>query len=161
MALSLEALEASVAQASNGTPGHRGSRCPSKEPPTRRKHLPEHFERIDNTDRTHASVPARTAAARWDVLGTDTAEVLEVKTVTFTVTRHIRPKKRCSSCSIIVQAPAPLAPDREEFCWCLFISVNFKLEVRLSSAVVSAVPDLRACRLDLEPHDADAVGRGE
>jgi transposase len=45
----------------------------------------------------------------------DKAEVLEVKTVTFTVTRHIRPKKRCSSCSIIVQAPAPSRPIEKSF----------------------------------------------
>lgn len=32
--------------------------------------------------------------------------MLEAKTVTFTVTRHIRPNKRCSTCSVIVQAPA-------------------------------------------------------
>jgi transposase len=41
--------------------------------------------------------------------------VLEVKTVTFTVTRHIRPKKRCSACSVIVQAPAPPRPIEKSF----------------------------------------------
>jgi len=44
-------------------------------------------------------------------LGKDEAEVQEVKTVTFTVTRHIRPKKRCMKCATIVQAPAPSRPD--------------------------------------------------
>jgi hypothetical protein len=43
------------------------------------------------------------------VLGSDTAEVLEVKTVTFTATRHIRRKQRCSACSVIVQAAAMFA----------------------------------------------------
>ena len=41
--------------------------------------------------------------------------MLEVKTVTFTVTRHIRPKKRCSNCSCIVQAPAPSRPIEKSF----------------------------------------------
>ena len=49
------------------------------------------------------------------VLGSDTAEVLEVKTVTFTVTRHIRRKQRCSACSVIVQAPAPSRPIERSF----------------------------------------------
>ena len=48
-------------------------------------------------------------------LGTDTAEVLEIKTISFTVTRHIRPKKRCSKCAVIVQAPAPARPIEESF----------------------------------------------
>lgn len=35
--------------------------------------------------------------------------------MTFTVTRHIRPKKRCSSCSSIVQAAAPPRPIEKGF----------------------------------------------
>jgi transposase len=41
--------------------------------------------------------------------------VLEVKTVTFTVTRHIRPKKRCVKCATIVQASAPSRPIPKSF----------------------------------------------
>ncbi len=41
--------------------------------------------------------------------------MLDVKTVTFTVTRHIRPKKRCAKCSCIVQAPAPSRPIERSF----------------------------------------------
>jgi len=36
--------------------------------------------------------------------------VLEVKTLTFTVKRHIRPKSRCLKCGTIAQAPAPDRP---------------------------------------------------
>jgi|GEM_PF-2171861 len=31
------------------------------------------------------------------------------------MTRHIRPKKRCSTCSTIVQAPAPSRPIERSF----------------------------------------------
>jgi len=48
-------------------------------------------------------------------LGTDEAEVLEAKTVTFTVKRYIRPKKRCLKCAGIVQAPAPSRPIEKSF----------------------------------------------
>lgn len=41
--------------------------------------------------------------------------MLEAKTLTFTVTRHIRPKKRCTKCSAIVQAPAPSRPIEKSF----------------------------------------------
>src|SRR6185312_5991781 len=39
----------------------------------------------------------------------------EAKTVTFRVTRHVRPKKRCAKCSCIVQAPAPSRPIEKSF----------------------------------------------
>ena len=68
-------------------------------------------------------------------LGTpDEAEVLNVKTVTFTVTRHIRPKKRCAKCSCIVQAPAPLPPDRTQLCGGLAARPGVDVEVRFPSA---------------------------
>jgi len=153
MALSLEELKASVTQ-TTALPTTDAA-APDKEPPTRRKHLPEHFERIDNTiEPSECACPD--CGGPLGLLGTDTAEVLEIKTVTFTVTRHIRPKKRCSSCSVIVQAPAPSRP--KEFCRCLVTRADLKLEIRLSPPVVPAVPDLCPCRVDDQPHDADAVG---
>lgn len=92
---------------------HRGRRAREREP-TRRKQLPEHFERFDNTiEPSECACPD--CGGPLGLLGTDTAEVLEVKTVTFTVTRHLRPKKRCSSCSVIVQAPAPSRPIQKSF----------------------------------------------
>jgi transposase len=113
MLLSLEELKASVMQAKALVPLPAGV-TPDKEPPTRRKHLPEHFERIDNRiEPNECACPG--CGGPLGLLGTDSAEVLEVKTVTFTVTRHIRPKKRCSACSIIVQAPAPPRPIEKSF----------------------------------------------
>jgi len=114
MVLSLEALEASVAQAQVTASATPDTAAPEKEQPTRRKHLPEHFERIDNTiEPSECACPD--CGGPLGFLSTDTAEVLEVKTVTFTVTRHIRPKKRCSTCSVIVQAPAPPRPIEKSF----------------------------------------------
>lgn len=92
MVLSLEALETSVAQAQIPSSPAFDAVAPEKGQPTRRKHLPEHFERIDNTiEPSECACPD--CGGPLGLLGTDTAEVLEVKTVTFTVTRHIRPKK--------------------------------------------------------------------
>jgi transposase len=111
MALSLEELAASVAQA---TIPVTDAAAPDKGQPARRKHLPEHFERIDNTiEPSECACPG--CGGPLGLLGSDQAEVLEVKTVTFTVTRHIRPKKRCSTCSVIVQAPAPSRPIEKSF----------------------------------------------
>jgi transposase len=114
MLLSLEALEASVAQAPVPTSAAIDTVAPAKGQPTRRKHLSEHFERFDNTiEPSECACPD--CGGPLGVLGSDTAEALEVKTVTFTVTRHIRPKKRCSTCSVIVQAPAPSRPIEKSF----------------------------------------------
>jgi transposase len=114
MVLSLEALEASVAQVSVPASAAIEADVPEKGQPTRRKHLPEHFERFDNRiEPSECACPD--CGGPLGVLGSDTAEVLEVKTVTFTVTRHIRPKKRCSICSVIVQAPAPSRPIEKSF----------------------------------------------
>jgi transposase len=82
--------------------------------PVRRKQLPEHFERIPNVIEPKECACPDCGAALKD-LGKDEAEVLEVKTVTFTVTRHIRPKKRCVKCATIVQAPAPSRPIPKSF----------------------------------------------
>lgn len=95
--------------------------APAPEPvksskPVRRKQLPEHFERIDNLICPDVRVCADCGGHPLTELGTpDVAEVIETKTVTFTVTRHIRPKLRCSKCSTIVQAPAPLRPLERSF----------------------------------------------
>lgn len=77
--------------------------------PVRRKQLPGHFERIPNV------IEPKECACPGLGKVTDEAEVLEVKTVTFTVTRHIRPKKRCMKCATIVQAPAPSRPIPKSF----------------------------------------------
>lgn len=112
MVLGLEALATSVATAARSPA--MDAATPDHEPPTRRKHLPEHFERIDNRiEPSECTCPG--CGGPLGLLGSDTAEVLEAKTITYTVTRHIRPKRRCSSCSIIVQAPAPSRPIGKSF----------------------------------------------
>lgn len=111
MALLLEELEASlkppVASLPSPEPQPKGK-------PVRRKELPAHFERIDNTIEPDTCACPE-CGGPLGMLGTDTAEMLEVKTITFTVTRHIRPKKRCSKCAVIVQAPAPSRPIEKSF----------------------------------------------
>ena len=111
MALALEELQASLKSAAapiaSADPAPKGK-------PVRRKELPAHFERIDNTIEPE-SCACPQCGGPLGVLGADTAEVLEVKTITFTVTRHIRPKKRCSKCALIVQAPAPARPIEKSF----------------------------------------------
>src|SRR5580658_1530354 len=58
-------------------------------------------------------------------------------------------------------SPGAVAPDREELCRRLVTRTDLELEVCVPLAVVSAVPDFCPCRLDPEPHDADAVGWSE
>jgi transposase len=114
MVLSLEALAASVAPGCDPASPTLEAVVPEKGQPTRRKQLPEHFERIDNViNPRECACPE--CGGPLGVLSSDTAEVLEAKTITFTVTRHIRPKKRCSACSTIVQAPAPARPIEKSF----------------------------------------------
>ena len=111
MALLLEELQASLKPAA--APIGPTEPAP-KGKPVRRQELPAHFERIDNTIEPETCACPE-CGGPLGLLGTDTAEVLEVKTITFTVTRHIRPKKRCSKCAVIVQAPAPARPIEKSF----------------------------------------------
>jgi transposase len=114
--LTLEELQVAVAEAV------REAQAPSAEQPAaekgqpvRRKQLPEHFERIAHVIEPRECVCPDCGGALKALGKPDEAEVLEVKTVTFTVTRHIRPKKRCSKCSTIVQAPAASRPLQKSF----------------------------------------------
>lgn len=116
MALSLEQIEAAVRAvlgkkaADEGQPS-AASEAPEKpkDKPVRRKKFPDHFEVNENViappcECEHCGKP-------MTALGEpDEAEVLEVKTLTFTVKRHIRPKSRCVNCATIAQAPAPSRP---------------------------------------------------
>ena len=86
----------------------------ARDKPVRRKQLPEHFERIrEIIEPRECACPD--CGGPLGTLGADEAEVLEAKTVTFTVKRHVRPKKRCLKCATIVQAPAPSRPIRKSF----------------------------------------------
>ncbi len=85
-------LEASVAQSCASDAAAIEAVVPEKRQPTRRKHLPEHFERVDNLiELSECACPD--CGGPLGLLGADTAEVLEAKTVTFTVTRHIRRRR--------------------------------------------------------------------
>lgn len=124
LSLTLEELKAAVMQAvlesavvSEPQPAaaiqERGGAL--KKRPVRRKHLPEHLDRHDNLIEPEECVCAD-CGGQFKPLGKpDESEVLEAKTVTFTVTRHIRPKKRCCRCARIVQAPAPSRPIQKSF----------------------------------------------
>lgn len=120
--LTLEELKAVVIQAvlenavnSEPQPAGQGRSDPPKTRPVRRKRLPEHFETIENVIEPQECVCADCGGELKQLGKPDEAEVLEAKTVTFTVTRHIRPKKRCCSCARIVQAPAPSRPIEKSF----------------------------------------------
>jgi transposase len=114
--MSFEELKAAVAEAerqAQGLPEIPAAEAP-KGKPIRRKQLPEHFERVRNVIEPKECACPDCGGLLKD-LGKDEAEVLEVKTVTFTVTRHIRPKRRCAKCSTVVLAPAPSRPIEKSF----------------------------------------------
>jgi transposase len=120
LSLTLEELKAAVMQAMlenaaapepQPTAAIEGRNLiPLKKRPVRRKRLPEHFETIENRIEPEECVCAD-CGGQFKPLGKPD----EAKTVTFTVTRHIRPKKRCCSCARIVQAPAPSRPIEKSF----------------------------------------------
>jgi len=114
--LSFEELAAAVAEARRQVQALRGIEVHQapKRKPVRRQQLPEHFERIREVIEPNECACPDCGAALGH-LGTDEAEVLEAKTVTFTVKRYIRPKKRCVKCATIVQAPAPSRPIEKSF----------------------------------------------
>ncbi|MGH7106600.1 MAG: IS66 family transposase [Acetobacteraceae bacterium] len=113
--MSFEELKAAVREAEQQAQSTAIPTCDApKGKPVRRKKLPEHFERIANIIEP-AECTCPQCGGELKPLGQDESEVLEVKTVTFTVTRHIRPKRRCTKCSAIVQAPAPSRPIEKSF----------------------------------------------
>jgi transposase len=114
--LSFEELAAALAEAQRQVeqlPGIEAQEAPKRKP-VRRKQLPEHFERIPEVIEPKDCACPECGGSLGE-LGTDEAEVLEAKTVTFTVKRYIRPKKRCLKCAGIVQAPAPSRPIEKSF----------------------------------------------
>ena len=123
LSLTLEELKAAVIQAmSAANPEPQPAAevqgrhiIPLKKRAARRKHLPEHFDTIENRIEPDECVCADCGGQLKPLGKPDESEVLEAKTVTFTVTRHIRPKKRCCGCARIVQAPAPSRPIEKSF----------------------------------------------
>jgi transposase len=71
--------------------------------------LPEHLPR-----ETRKHEPAETVCpdcgGQLRALGEDVSEMLEYVPARFKVIRHVRPKRSCSACERIVQAPAPTRP---------------------------------------------------
>jgi transposase len=114
--MTFEELRAAVAEAqrqAEAVPEIPAAQTP-KGKPVRRKKLPEHFERIPLLLEPEACA-CPDCGGTLKELGKDEAEILEVKTVTFKVTKVIRPKKRCVKCATIVQAPAPSRPIQKSF----------------------------------------------
>jgi transposase len=122
--LSLEEITAAVSHALNGA-GDATAAPPKREKgkPARRKQFPEHFERIDNRVEPHEQCCPDCGGAMSELGKPDVAEVIETKTVTFTVKRHIRPKMRCCKCSTVVQAPAPSRPLERSFAGASFLAL--------------------------------------
>src|SRR5215469_14850647 len=119
MPLTLEELQAVVGQ---NTPQNAAEEASSaaessvgKTRPVRRQRLPEHFERDEKVIEPAESACAECGGELKKLGEPDASEVLEAKTVTLTVTRYIRPKKRCCKCARIVQAPAPSRPIEKSF----------------------------------------------
>jgi transposase len=114
--MTFEELKAAVAEAqrqAQAVPEIPAAQIP-KGKPVRRKKLPEHFERIPLLLEPEVCA-CPDCGGTLKELGKDEAEILEVKTVTFKVTKVIRPKKRCVKCATIVQAPAPSRPIQKSF----------------------------------------------
>jgi transposase len=112
IALSLEEITAAVAATLNAAAAKETvtAAMEAKSKPVRRQQFPEHFERIEHRIEPHEQTCPDCGGQMSELGKPDVAEVIETKTVTFTVTRHIRPKKRCCRCSTVVQAPAPSRP---------------------------------------------------
>lgn len=111
MPLSLEELDAAVREVLGEPSEGAENQEPvapetAKDKPVRRQRFPDHFERSENV--IDAPCNCEHCGKPMSEFGEpDEAQVLNVKTLTFTVTRHIRPKKRCGDCQTIAQAPAP------------------------------------------------------
>ena len=119
--LSLEEIAAAVAHAPDSV--SMRSVVTDKAKPVRRKAFPEHFERIDNRIEPDECACPHCGGAMSELGKPDVAEVIETKTVSFIVKRHIRPKKRCPKCSSVVQAPAPSRPLQRSFAGASFLAL--------------------------------------
>ena len=126
--------------------------------PVRRQRLPEHFERLTEVIEPRECRCAECGAELKPLGRADEAEVLEVKTVTFTVRRQIRPKRRCGKCSSIFQAPAPTRPIPKSFAGASLLALILSWKYGFHLPAVSAMPDLCAGGTEDQPHEPHAVG---
>ena len=125
IALSLEEIAAALADTLNAAADSAvaAAATPEKGKPVRRKSFPEHFERIDNRIEPEGCACPHCGGAMSELGKPDVAEVIETKTVSFIVKRHIRPKRRCPTCSTVVQAPAPSRPLQKSFAGASFLAL--------------------------------------
>ena len=122
--LSLEEISAVLADPLNGAAVNEATAAGVKKArPVRRRHFPQHFERIDNRIEPDVCTCPDCGAKMSELGLPDVAEVIETKTVSFTVKRHIRPKMRCCKCSTVVQAPAPSKPLQRSFAGASFLAL--------------------------------------
>ncbi|EGV7286789.1 IS66 family transposase [Salmonella enterica subsp. enterica serovar Havana] len=79
-----------------------------------RQPLPDHLPREDHIiEPTEQACPA--CGGNLKPLGEDVSEQLEIIDAAFKVIRHVRRKKACGCCDVIVQAPAPSRPIQRSF----------------------------------------------
>jgi transposase len=103
--LRLEDMQADEAAVAAAEPKKTRKRSES----TGRKPLPDHFEREERLYQPADEACPNCGRALTE-LGEDVAEQLEFVRAQSRVIRHRRPKKACSCCDSIVQAPAPTRP---------------------------------------------------
>ncbi len=125
IALSLEQITSAVRDTRNAAAASEAAAQAEKEKlkPVRRQQFPEHFERIDHRIEPDEQNCPDCGGQMSELGKPDVAEVIETKTVTFTVKRHIRPKMRCCRCSTIVQAPAAARPLQRSFAGASFLAL--------------------------------------
>ena len=94
-------------------------------------------------------------------IGADTTEELDYVPASFVIREYVRPKYACARCQQgVVQAVAAGAADREGTTGAGIIGARGHLQVRRSSAAVSAGADLRAPRSGGDPAHPLGVERG-
>jgi transposase len=107
--LKLEHLESQRTPSTSASENLAAGETPSASGKPGRRPLPEHLPRqIRRYEPKHQACPECGGELRS--LGEDISEVLECVPASFYVIRHVRPKLSCSSCDVIVQAPAPSRP---------------------------------------------------
>jgi len=89
-------------------PSSSTSTPPIASKPARRP-LPEHLPRETKTHEPQQQC-CPGCGGTLSKLGEDVSEILEYIPESFKVIRHVRPKLSCTSCDVIVQAPAPSRP---------------------------------------------------
>jgi len=125
IALSLEEIAAAVADTLNTAAADAliAGAKKEKSKPVRRRQFPEHFERIEHRIEPEEPCCPGCGGSMSELGKPDVSELIETKTVTFTVKRHIRPKMRCGQCSTIVQAPAAPRPLERSFAGASFLAL--------------------------------------